>query len=42
MMHSSGPERRYMADQADNGRRGGEEEKDDEGKDEGQDADIII
>ena len=46
MMHSSGPERRYMADQADSGGRGGDEGKHDEGKDEGQDegkdADIII
>ena len=44
MMHSSGPERRYMVDQA-NSSRGREEEeeegKDDEGKDdEGNDADI--
>ena len=41
MIHSSGPERRYMADQADSGRPGGDEGKDDEGKDEGKDADII-
>ncbi len=44
MMQSSGPERRYMVDQANSSGGGGEDEeegKDDEGKDdEGNDADI--
>ena len=43
MMHSRGPERRYMADQANSsgGRENEEEGKEDEGKDdEGNDADI--